>query len=276
MEQNDIASDIYRFLDSRQRGPEVWSPYPNAAAATPRYSPRFGPISMATSSAVSRESEYTLASTATSTATRTYTQPSVFSGGYPASEVSWAPSTAPSHGPRHPNFAEQFAVPAQPSLTPDSGLWCEFHDLAECREVFQYSDEAGWIRHHREHLGDDLPYQVVCWFCDNFVAECTSGRRANFERRMRHIGEHIRRDDQTLEGMRPDFFMVRHLHDIGLLSDEIYNSAMQYTELPPSYQLPEDDPVYDSRSSRYGTRSQPHVHNQAREDRERNHRRRRR
>lgn len=268
-----MASDIYRFLDSRQRGNarEVWSPYPNAAAATPRYSPRIGPASMAISSAVSRESEYTLAP---STATRTYTQPSVFSGGYAVSEVSWASSTAPSHGPRHPTFAEQFAVPAP--LTPDSGLWCEFHDLADCREVFQYNDEAGWIRHHREHLGDELPYRLMCWFCDDFVADCAGGRRANFERRMRHIGEHIRRDDQTLDGMRPDFFMVKHLHTLGLLSEEMYARAMDYSELPVSYQLPEEDPAYDSRSSKYGTKSQPHIHNQAKEDRERKYRKKRR
>ena len=122
-------------------------------------------------------------------------------------------------------------------------LWCEFSELMHCAARFRGDDEAGWIQHHQSHLRDEYPAQVVCWFCDPvpFVARSTAERRANFEERMLHIRSHIIVDYKHRHHMRPDFRMIRHLYERGLLDESVYRRAMRASELPAALRLPGGD-----------------------------------
>lgn len=120
-------------------------------------------------------------------------------------------------------------------------LWCEFMHLVGCSEAFHLDDELRWIGHHVSHMNNFFPHEVMCWFCDQqtFTAGHLNNVRANFERRMLHIREHILGDARlSPERMRPDFPMIQHLHDHALLDDGIYHHAMSYSESPEEFPLP--------------------------------------
>ncbi|KAK3387216.1 hypothetical protein B0H63DRAFT_153182 [Podospora didyma] len=123
-------------------------------------------------------------------------------------------------------------------------LWCEFCELKNCAQTFRGDDEAGWIAHHADHMGDNFPEQLMCWFCDHvpFVADRPTERRANFDLRMQHIRAHVFDEYQAAQQMRPDFFVVEHLHKHGRLDEDTFMHAMGYNELPEALRLPDSDP----------------------------------
>ncbi|KAL2257221.1 hypothetical protein VTK26DRAFT_468 [Humicola hyalothermophila] len=215
--------------------------------------------------------EYTATPTVTSQGTRSSAAPSsLFSRRDAPSSV--GQSTAPSVGIPWQTFLQQFPVPgggsanSNPTATgPLHGggdhLWCEFSELQNCRAIFRLDEEEAWIDHHAQHLRDNFPPQLVCWFCDHVPFVATAARApsyyssprdhlaaaaaaaaaANFELRMRHVRQHIFDDPRlTSEDCRPDFFMIEHLFQNGLLAEEDYMHAKAYNELPENFRLPGD------------------------------------
>jgi hypothetical protein len=156
-------------------------------------------------------------------------------------------SSAPSVGVPQMTFTQQFANPTVPAARQDRQiLWCEFCELKGCNATFLLDDEAAWIQHHAQHLQDRFPRRLMCWFCDHvpFVAAHPSHRSHNFVLRMQHIREHIFSDDRlTSEDMRPDFHIVKHLYEHGLLDDAMFKHAMAYDETPEVYRLSDDGPT---------------------------------
>ncbi|KAK3371690.1 hypothetical protein B0T24DRAFT_333343 [Lasiosphaeria ovina] len=137
-----------------------------------------------------------------------------------------------------------YAGHGQPQQQNSFVLWCEFCVLKGCQVTFRGDDEAGWIEHHARHLEDRFPARLMCWFCDHvpFVASQPAERRANFELRMQHIRAHIFDEYQLSDHMRPDFFVIEHLHKHRLLDEETFRYAMQYNELPAEFRLPPEEP----------------------------------
>lgn len=212
-----------------------------------------------------RRSEYTTAPTVVSrrssrtSTTRSSAAPSsIFSRASRRSRgapSSVGQSTAPSVGVPHQTFLQQFPQP--PTTTTQTAgsdhLWCEFSALLSCPATFRLDDEARWIDHHAAHLRDRFPRTLMCWFCDHvpFVAATSSfssssinrnnnaAAAANFDLRMRHIRSHIFDDPRlTSEDTRPDFHVVQHLWEEGLLEEGAYRHAMAYDETPVNYRLP--------------------------------------
>ncbi|KAK4456427.1 hypothetical protein QBC42DRAFT_61437 [Cladorrhinum samala] len=153
-------------------------------------------------------------------------------------------SSAPSRGPRR-QPAEQFfnRTAPQPDSRPGHNytLWCEFGDLVGCRATFRLDQETAWVDHHLEHLQDHCPTQLVCWFCDGgqFTANDAAGAYATFRERMEHIRQHIMQEPMLAVGnMRPDFNLVQHIRQSGLLPESMYQHAIKYDELPDQYRLP--------------------------------------
>ncbi|KAK0740567.1 hypothetical protein B0T18DRAFT_330546 [Schizothecium vesticola] len=169
-------------------------------------------------------------------------------------------------------FTEQFPGQLGESATNGFFFWCEFGELMGCDATFRGDDEAGWIRHHVQHLGVQFPRETICWFCDYhtpFVAHHKADRQATFEERMVHIAEHVRSDYLSINEMRPDFHMLEHLFRHHLISDETYYDARQYTELPRELQHPDAGFAHDMSSApRHRGRAEGVVNNTEKEDRD--------
>ncbi|GAW15371.1 hypothetical protein ANO14919_047800 [Xylariales sp. No.14919] len=135
-------------------------------------------------------------------------------------------------------------------------LPCEFVGYGECEVTFGLEDTDAWIEHVIfDHLHDNLPKKVVCWFCDDYIFEAkrTSERRQNFEDRMYHIREHFLTERRTVNHMRPDYHFNTHLQDAGLISEQSYNAVRRYNEVPqPNWILAHDEipPHVQARDSR--------------------------
>ncbi|KAI0378307.1 hypothetical protein F5Y04DRAFT_153172 [Hypomontagnella monticulosa] len=118
-------------------------------------------------------------------------------------------------------------------------LPCEFVGLAGCDLTFHLDDTDSWIEHiYTEHLREKLPSKSICWFCDNFVFDSKAHEFQNdrpfaFHCRMHHIREHIM-DGKTVQDMRADFHMIQHLRRHGLITEEMYQIAIKWTDLPLS------------------------------------------
>ena len=133
--------------------------------------------------------------------------------------------------------------PGNPLLSDDSGkrLWCEFCALKDCTETFAMDNTNQWIEHHMAHLYFKPPSLSVCWFCDNVVfrsSDYHNDPTGSFYGRMEHIWQHIVEENFGISDMRPDFHMVKHLKDTGLISEDQYAKSSQYTELPIHLRIP--------------------------------------
>jgi hypothetical protein len=242
--------EIHHFLHGYRPSAQGYgqSPYYGYYGHVPRYAPSVtgSEVLGSDDSAQSDDarSEFTTASTATSQAytTRSATPPSLFSR-RDDDQSSVGGSTAPELGVPQMPFAQQFQNPNNAPQRPGQILWCEFSELLGCQETFSLDDETSWVDHHALHLHDSFPRRLMCWFCDHehapFVARAPDYGFANFEDRMQHIRGHILSDHRwTSEHMRPDFHMITHLHDNGLIDDFMFHHAMSYNELPDRYRLP--------------------------------------
>ncbi|KAK1830790.1 hypothetical protein QBC39DRAFT_409806 [Podospora conica] len=251
------ADDIWGFLQAHDSESVAYS---NQVESEGTYYQDLLDDQYSEASTYAHESNYTVApSTAYSSAYSS--APTIFSHRKAPTSIGTAPSRA---GPGVP-FAAQFAAPvAQPDLV----FRCEFRDLMGCNATFWGDDEAGWIRHHVDHLGVRFPAKTICWFCDYhvpFVAQRKAERQAAFEERMEHIAEHIRSDHYSIDEMRPDFHMLEHLFKHRFINEETYYNAMRYTELPLALRHPDVGVVSPER----GGRADGVEHNLEKENRER-------
>ncbi|KAL8366029.1 hypothetical protein RB595_004693 [Gaeumannomyces hyphopodioides] len=157
-------------------------------------------------------------------------------------------------------------------------LVCEFRDLLGCGWTYGARDVDDWVAHVAGHLGGRFPAKSVCWFCNDVVFDTgdtgsSSKRRARFEERLRHVAGHQLRDGYAYVHMRPDFFLIRHLGEHGIIDADTYARCMGYTELPEELRRMRlagaDKPASSPRSST-GARKADRgglVFDQAREDR---------
>jgi len=294
MGANINSADIYRFLETR-RSPA----YPNSQATFANYGnqPRWAP-SLRASNLLEDDDEseddannaqydyqyddqleYSTASTVTS---ETSTMPSGASrSGFSSrssrhSRRNMTHITTPTEGPDNPplTFVQQFHTPGTGPLRPGQILWCEFFGLLECPARFRLDEEAEWIQHHVEHLGNRFPRTLMCWFCDHVPFEVKDHRNAfaNFEERMQHVRGHILDDHWTSEHTRRDLRLVTHLHDHGILNPDQFKVAMEYDETPDLYRLTGDH-SYPPSSSSYqqplGQAVRVEFHDLKKEERER-------
>lgn len=165
-------------------------------------------------------------STTTTAASQIFTEFSDPSTGF--SETSTAP--APAGHLLFPEPADQNLIEG-PLI-----LFCEFVGLDGCDVSFRRHEFWSWVEHiEEEHLRRWLPESCRCWFCDDvkFKASQNNGDRRNtFYQRMEHIHRHIVDDDCTVEHMRPDFDILRHLYWHNLVDEAVYRWARQYEEGP--------------------------------------------
>ncbi|KAK4221215.1 hypothetical protein QBC38DRAFT_138834 [Podospora fimiseda] len=198
------------------------------------------------------EREYT--TTTSSRSSRTQPQSTIMSSGQSTATRSyyshhWDDQSVASYrtdvssAPSRRSHIQDFNAQAHHATAPhDQSLWCEFSELLGCNAMFALNDRNGWINHHVEHFGDNnIPSKSRCWFCDgrHFIARHQSQTYEKFVDRLEHIHRHIMEDDRlTADHTRPDFDVVDHMHQIGLLSQERYDTAMTFDELPNEYQLP--------------------------------------
>ncbi|KAF7550499.1 hypothetical protein G7Z17_g5687 [Cylindrodendrum hubeiense] len=117
-----------------------------------------------------------------------------------------------------------------------SNLICEFirYDLCDVR--FDIDDEQGWIEHMAQaHLGNTLPVQCRCWFCDaEYIAQSNSDADcwASYEARMHHIAGHFRTQDLRAGQMRPDYLFLDHIHRQRQIREGRFVQPLAFYDLP--------------------------------------------
>ncbi|KAL6887001.1 hypothetical protein GGI43DRAFT_270808 [Trichoderma evansii] len=120
------------------------------------------------------------------------------------------------------------------SMSPQ--LPCEFCGYDDCEETFDLNNIGDWVQHIcGHHLLWRLPSVCICWFCDDAVfhaADETAGERErNYRARMHHIADHFGHGATTSE-IRPDFYFLDHLRDIGLVSERNFRIYKDWHEAP--------------------------------------------
>ncbi|KAM0425276.1 hypothetical protein ACHAPT_009594 [Fusarium lateritium] len=140
-------------------------------------------------------------------------------------------STAPPpHGPPPPHRQ-------RPALPTASLLVCEFVGFQACDAIFDPDDETGWISHIVEqHLNNILPRVSMCWFCNDvplFKAASKSheDRESCYWKRMSHIAWHFR-NGWSRDQIRPDFLFLDHVHRHKLISEDVFQWAKRFHEVP--------------------------------------------
>ncbi|KAI1148749.1 hypothetical protein F4825DRAFT_469884 [Nemania diffusa] len=122
--------------------------------------------------------------------------------------------------------------PGRVNLSPK--LPCEFFGHDGCFQEFDITAVNDWIEHTLSiHLGGNPPHVCACWFCDDYVFRSRdySDRRACFESRMWHIRNHMLEDGSTVHDIRPDYYMLDHVYEHGLISTDVYNLSRTYSEV---------------------------------------------
>ena len=78
------------------------------------------------------------------------------------------------------------------------------------------------------------PKKSICWFCDDAVFQSSSEHgyelQMLFHQRMHHIAQHLRATENR--PIRPDFFLLDHLVDHGLVDESALSVARVYRENP--------------------------------------------
>lgn len=146
-------------------------------------------------------------------------------------------------------------------------LPCEFVFVG-CQLRFHPTDFEAWISHAASHLGGSFPTTVICTFCDTDEASWSNGDAAmNWRERMLHIGSHLETFASS-ETIRPDYFVIEHMREHGLISGEDYDHALKGTERPHcAYLYSLDYEPQDMEMRRERALQQPH--NMRSEDKQR-------
>lgn len=116
-------------------------------------------------------------------------------------------------------------------------LPCELFGFG-CHARFPLYQMSDWIRHlETDHLRDTIPRNSVCWWCDSLnnnrfrpVSDSNEDRKIAFRRRMHHIAGHFQ--DGVFGRPRPDWYLLEHLRDMGVIRPEMFNRIAQHTEAP--------------------------------------------
>lgn len=139
-------------------------------------------------------------------------------------------------------------------------LPCEFPSICGIR--FDAWEFEHFVTHSLSHFGVyGPPVKSVCTFCDKDF-DCSynpADAIRTWRRRMEHINEHFR--DQRALGretihLRPDFGTLKHLRNVGGMSTEDYNQAIEYSERPkldntfPLGYRPQEMALKEERNSR--------------------------
>ena len=111
-------------------------------------------------------------------------------------------------------------------------LPCEFF-FAGCNVRFHPTQFEEWISHTASHFRSSLPKIAICTFCDNDAAifHSDGDDMMNWRNRMIHVAAHLE-DLTPSEHIRPDFWVVEHMWNHGLISEEDYADALKGTERP--------------------------------------------
>ncbi|KAL6906954.1 hypothetical protein GGI43DRAFT_247445 [Trichoderma evansii] len=115
-------------------------------------------------------------------------------------------------------------------------LPCEFYGYENCEETFDLNSFDDWVQHIcGHHLRWRLPRYCICWFCDDAVFhavdETADEREHNYRARMHHIADHFGHG-ATMSEIRPDFYFLDHLRDIGLVSERNFQACKAWHEAP--------------------------------------------
>lgn len=128
-------------------------------------------------------------------------------------------------------------------LPSDLTLWCEHRDLLGCPVEFSIEDQDAWIEHHKEHLGHRYPPVLACWMCGErtFIANIYKGLNAheehsdpdqrqvvnekNFERRMKHIADHITHEISIAMPHEFDILLLDFMKDKGFIDAAKYETT---------------------------------------------------
>ncbi|KAF4631778.1 hypothetical protein G7Y89_g6351 [Cudoniella acicularis] len=116
-------------------------------------------------------------------------------------------------------------------------LACEFGCVG-CHIRFHPEYFESWIEHSLSHFGNNPPpSKAICTFCDREF-DCALNPDdddpfSNWRDRMMHIGGHFyNRRQLGADHPRPDYFLLDHMRNIGILSVKDYEDLVQYTERP--------------------------------------------
>ena len=130
------------------------------------------------------------------------------------------------------NLDEQIA---NMSLDYNYDLPCEFHFIG-CNVRFHPENFEAWYSHTTSHfLHHEPPPYSICVFCDEgnacFRADEDNDRYTTWRNRLLHITGHLA-DGKTLEDVRPDYFLIDYMRNLGLVTQHDYACAVSFTERP--------------------------------------------
>lgn len=112
-------------------------------------------------------------------------------------------------------------------------LTCEF-SIIDCPHSFHPLNYESWMAHTLSHFQrNPPPPKTICIFCDT-TFDCEKRRldvAENWQQRMEHIHDHFR-NGVLAEVARPDYFVINHMYNKGLMSDKDYTHLTKYTERP--------------------------------------------
>ncbi|KAI1825690.1 hypothetical protein F4861DRAFT_161502 [Xylaria intraflava] len=119
---------------------------------------------------------------------------------------------------------------------PLTRLPCEFVSYGGCDRTFAFAEVDNWIEHMiSEHYANNLPPIALCWFCNDppFDSERDRiDRFTNYDRRMRHIREHLREMRYSIRDIRSDHYLNTHANQAELIPIASYLYVRDYSEVP--------------------------------------------
>ncbi|KAA8565183.1 hypothetical protein MFRU_008g00430 [Monilinia fructicola] len=139
-------------------------------------------------------------------------------------------TTATSHqsAQTNPVIGWPFPTPLIPHMNTAIVLPCEFVSIS-CGLTFHPDEFENWLEHTLSHFSNlPPPSKCLCLFCDEDF-EDNNDPRHNWRQRMAHSREHLL-DGET--NIRPDFLVLDYMWKNGLMTNEDYALAEQYTERP--------------------------------------------
>ncbi|EHK45608.1 hypothetical protein TRIATDRAFT_39972 [Trichoderma atroviride IMI 206040] len=133
-------------------------------------------------------------------------------------------------------FDSARSLSSMSSVSSGPQLPCEFAEYYYCEETFDLNNIDDWVQHIcGHHLTWRLPKDCVCWFCDavvfHAVDDTADERERNFRARMHHIAQHFGHG-ATISDIRPDFYLLEHLRDTGLITERGFRILKDWHEAP--------------------------------------------
>ncbi|KAK7977538.1 hypothetical protein PG996_003592 [Apiospora saccharicola] len=230
------------------------------------YAPSF--VSSKSGRSSTRSTSTRSASTTSSAVSRVFSHKSdkscsTASSSRPPSTASTAPSVFLAH-----------AIP-NPPHNPQCILPCEYARLGLCNETFGPDETALWEEHIVvDHFDRKLPPHCICWFCDKEFgsSDYNVDDSSNFKFRLDHIREHFLQSRLTVQEMvqqmRPDYFLLEHLHLNRLLPEALYQRECKLNEGPRASGVVRHDFIPQERRREKELRSRV-VHDNEKEERRR-------